>query len=131
MFALELLMAYAFGAFGYGLLEILWRGYTHWTMALTGGLCFALLYIIATRSHEKLWKKWIMGAAVITTIEFVVGTTVNILLGWEVWDYSDRSFNLMGQICLVFSLLWFMLCIFCMPLCKMIRLKWFPGRDDR
>ena len=27
------------GALGYSLLEILARGYTHWTMTILGGLC--------------------------------------------------------------------------------------------
>ncbi len=26
------------------MVEILWRGYTHWTMTLTGGVCFLVLY---------------------------------------------------------------------------------------
>lgn len=72
-----------------------------------------------------------MGAAVITTIEFLVGITVNLLMGWEVWDYSERNFNLMGQICLIFSLCWFILCIPCIPLCKAMKFRWFPGRKDR
>ena len=29
----------------------------------------------------------------------------------NVWDYSDRKFNLMGQICPLYSALWFLLCI--------------------
>ncbi len=47
--------------------------------------------------------------AIITTLEFIVGYIVNIILKWNVWDYSNMPFNIMGQICLGFSTLWFAL----------------------
>lgn len=28
------------GSVGYSAIEVLWRGFTHWTMALTGGVGF-------------------------------------------------------------------------------------------
>lgn len=33
------------GSVGYSAIEVLWRGFTHWTMALTGGVGFLLLYL--------------------------------------------------------------------------------------
>ncbi len=111
MIFLEFISIYIIGAIGYGSLETLWRGYTHWTMLLTGGLCCCLMHLISTRMHEPVWKKWIMCACVVTTIEFVVGCIVNIKLGWGVWDYSDMALNLMGQICPLFSLFWFLLSV--------------------
>ena len=32
----------------YNLIEILWRGYTHWSMFIVGGLCFQLIGYIQT-----------------------------------------------------------------------------------
>jgi len=32
---------------------------------------------------------------------------VNIVLGWEVWDYSQLPLNIMGQVCLLYSGMWF------------------------
>jgi uncharacterized membrane protein len=94
------------GGLVYGVIEILFRGRTHWTMTIAGGLCTVFLYLIAVRSREALWKKWIMGGAVITTVEFLAGIAVNIVLGWNVWSYRGDWANLFGQICLLFSLLW-------------------------
>jgi uncharacterized membrane protein len=94
------------GGLVYGVVELLFRGRTHWTMTLAGGLCAVLLYLIAVRSREALWKKWIMGGAVITTVEFLTGILVNIVLGWHVWSYESSWLNLFGQICLLFSLCW-------------------------
>ena len=52
------------------------------------------------------WKQCIIGSFVVTGIEFVSGCIVNLWLGWNVWDYSNMPLNLLGQICLPFSLLW-------------------------
>lgn len=95
----------------YGALEMIFRGRTHWSMMVAGGLCAIFLYLIAVKSREPIWKKWIMGGAVITTVEFIAGIIVNILLGWHVWSYADSWANLFGQICLLFTLLWVLLCI--------------------
>ena len=34
---------FSLGGLGYGGIEILWRGATHWSMLLTGGVCLLLL----------------------------------------------------------------------------------------
>ena len=34
------LIVYSIGAVGYGIIEVLFRGYTHWSMLIAGGLCF-------------------------------------------------------------------------------------------
>lgn len=123
--ALEYLSVYAIGAVGYGAIEILFVGKTHWTMLISGGICFVFVYLIGTQSREVPLKKWIMGAAVITTVEFIVGAIVNISLGWKVWDYSHHALNHMGQICLLFSFFWFLLCIPAMAFSRFIKSKFF------
>ena len=118
MVLLEYGIMYLLGAVGYGALELLWRGYTHWSMLLTGGFCLSVIHCIATNSREKLWKQWVMSAAVITTAEFVVGCIVNLRLGWNVWDYSDRAVNLLGQICPEFFCIWLVLSVFAVGGCR-------------
>ena len=34
---------FCFGALGYGAIEVTFRGHTHWTMLVAGGLCLLLL----------------------------------------------------------------------------------------
>lgn len=34
------------------------------------------------------------------------GLSSQPVAGWNVWDYSDQPFNLLGQICLSYTLLW-------------------------
>lgn len=118
----EISMIFGFGAIGYSLLEIAWRGFTHWTMTLTGGLCFVLIYIMNILFLNKnIFLKSLLGAIIITSAELLVGSIVNLRLNWNVWDYSSQPLDFFGQICLVYSLLWFLLCIPLMPLCTKIR----------
>lgn len=101
---------YTIGSFGYGVTEILFRGYTHWSMCVTGGICFLMLYRIQLKfSDFAMWKRCLLGAMSITAAELWVGCIVNLYLGWNVWDYSQRMFNLAGQICPLFSFLWFLI----------------------
>ncbi|MCI8372359.1 MAG: hypothetical protein HFI75_08165 [Lachnospiraceae bacterium] len=96
------------GGMLYLLVELLWRGYSHWSMFFMGGLCFVLIGLINEIFpwDMALWLQGVAGAAVITAAELAVGYLVNLHLDWQVWDYSDMPLNLMGQICVPFSLLW-------------------------
>jgi uncharacterized membrane protein len=111
------------GFFIYSLVEIAGRGYTHWTMGLTGGTVLAAIYAISSRPAMNLIKTCILGALIITVIEFTVGLYDNIIMGWKVWDYSELPFNIMGQICPLFTLLWAILCIPAYYLCRAIGRK--------
>lgn len=105
-------MMFFIGAVGYSTLEMLFRGYTHWSMVLTGGVCVCLLLLVAQRFTDwPVWKKALLGAGVVTLVEFIVGCIVNLWMGWNVWDYSNLYFHFMGQVSLLFSFLWFLLCI--------------------
>ena len=105
------------GGIGYCLLEMTWRGRTHWSMALAGGACFAAAHGINDLfPRASLWRRCLMGAAVITAVEWTAGRLFN--QRYQVWDYRARRGNINGQICLLYSALWFLLCI---PLCALSR----------
>lgn len=116
-------MCFALGAVIYGLIEVISRGYTHWTMALTGGAVMVLLNLINRSGKLNLFVRCLLGAVVITSLEFAVGMVVNVALGWNVWDYSDKAFNLYGQICPLFSLGWFFLSIPAFWICGFVEEK--------
>ena len=99
-------LVFIIGALGYMALELLWRRRTHWTMGLAGGICAAALFRLYSAAELPLWAAYIAGAAIITAVEFAFGYVCNIRLKMGVWDYSAVRFNLMGQICLPFSLIW-------------------------
>ena len=103
---------FALGAVSYPVVELLWRGHTHWTMSITGGLCTLVIHLFNRRMKTRgLAARCGMGCAVITCTEFSVGCIVNRLLGWDVWDYSNAPLNILGQICPLYSVFWFLLSI--------------------
>ena len=113
-------MMFISGCIIYGFLEILWRGYTHWTMILTGGICLVLLYNMFNRlENVHTLCKCVYGAGIITLVEFIVGCVVNIMLGMNVWDYSAIPFNLFGQVCVLFSTLWMLISYMAIHFCKL------------
>lgn len=65
--------------------------------------------MVVTTAVNAARRQMLIGAIVITTLEFVCGCIVNLWLGWNVWDYSNMPFNLLGQICLPFTVIWFFL----------------------
>lgn len=105
------------GAIGYGTMELLFRGHTHWTMFILGGICFCIIYAVSNYRNLTMPEKWLTGAVSITAVEFLAGGLLNLTLGWNVWTYSEYPMNVLGQICPLFSLLWFALCIPICPLC--------------
>ena len=107
----------AVGGGGYYLAEVLYRGYSHWSMAVCGGVCLLSIYHMNKRMSEQgLLLRALAGAGLITAVELICGSIVNLALDLKVWDYSHMPFNLLGQICLPFSLLWFAVCI---PVCAL------------
>ncbi len=99
----------------YYLLEVLLRGFSHWTMAVCGGLCLLAIYYMNSRLIEfPLLLRASLAAAIITVVELAAGCLLNLGLGLNIWDYSGRAAHLWGQICLYASARWFLLSI---PVC--------------
>ena len=117
------IMSFAVGAIGYGLAEVLFRGYTHWSMALAGGTVLVLFTLINQSRNIPLLIRCLLGMIIITSIEFGIGMLVNVTAGWDVWDYSDKPFNIMGQICPQFSAVWFLISIPAFQLSSFIETK--------
>lgn len=110
----KLLKYFTLGIFGgavYVFIELLWRGYSHWSMFLLGGVCFIALGLIneIISWETPLTAQMFIGCAIITTLEFITGCIVNLWLGWDIWDYSELPCNLLGQISLKSSVGWYFL----------------------
>ncbi len=105
---IKYLVLFLFGGSIYLLIEICFRGYSHPAMFAVGGICFLLIGGINKYLNwtVPLLFQSIIGSLLITGIEFISGLILNIWLGLSIWNYSDLPFNLLGQICLQFSLLW-------------------------
>lgn len=105
---LKCLLLLSIGGGVYVSLELAWRGHSHWTMFLLGGVCFVAVGAVNELIPwcMPLLQQALIGTAIITGLEFLTGCIVNLWLGWNIWDYSGLPGNILGQICVLYILLW-------------------------
>lgn len=122
------------GGTAYALLEMAWRGHTHWTMFVLGGFLFLILGELNEGLLEwdtpLIWQG-IIGSAIVTGAELAAGMVLNVWLGLGVWDYSGMPFNYKGQICLPFSILWIFVSIAAIVLDDWLRYLLFGEERPR
>ena len=130
---LKLIILFIIGGTIYVSLELLFRGRSHISMFILGGFCFVLIGGI---NNYISWEmplilQMIIGAVVITTLEFITGYIVNIKLGLNVWDYSNQPLNIKGQICLSFSFLWMLISLIAIVLDDYLRYWIFKEKKPK
>lgn len=134
---MKLLAKYLFllfvGGMAYCLVEIAYRGRTHWSMFLVGGIAFIICGLMneVMEWDTPLWKQMLACAAIITVIEFASGIVLNVWLNLGVWDYSNVPGNICGQICPIFSVFWFLLSAIAIVLDDVLRWKIFGEEKPR
>ena len=105
------LILFLIGGITYYFIEILYRGYSHFSMIIVGGLCFILIGSINDFSNKEipLLLQMFISVFIIDFIELISGIIINKILLLDVWDYSNLRFNFLGQISLRSSIAWFFL----------------------
>ena len=112
---LRKLLLFFFGGSAYVGLEFLWRGRSHGSMFLAGGLCFLLLGKLQNTRPRLPWPlRGLVGAGIITAVELLAGLLFN--RDYRVWDYRQLPLHFHGQICLPFFILWVPVSLFAMHL---------------
>lgn len=124
-------LLFLIGGVLYVLVELLYRGYSHYSMFIVGGLCFVLIGLLNDGLFS--WKmalnsQMTLSALIITILEFTAGAILNLGFGLDIWDYSDQPYNLYGQICLLYTCFWYLLSLPAILLDDLLRDKWF-GED--
>lgn len=106
----------------YVLIEIMFRGYSHISMFAVGGLCLALINLtdVLFQGLGLIPKATVCGI-IISLAELAAGIILNVYMGLGVWDYSSLRFNLFGQICPQFSLIWMALSVPAIYLSRLVR----------
>lgn len=124
---------FSLGGIFYLMIEMLWRGYSHWSMFVLGGTCFLVIGLINEHSRGKiiLPVQMLIGASTITILEFMVGYIVNIKLGLDVWSYYDMPYNIMGQVCLPYMILWLFLSLGCIFVDDYLRYRLFGEEKQK
>lgn len=119
----------------YFLMEMIWRiprgELPHPAMIVVGGLCgLAVGSINQIPAFYQLSARMqsLIGTAITLVVEFLSGYVLNIRMGLAIWDYSGLPLNIMGQVCLGFGVIWFMIMPFAIWLEDHLRLGfWNEG----
>ena len=109
---LEYSFLWVLGGTLYYAFEMIFRGFSHWSMFIHGGICM-VFFAWQGRSEcfsNPLWIQVLRCTVFVTACEFITGLIVNKWLKLAVWDYSDQPFQLFGQICLPFAVIFSGLC---------------------
>ena len=111
------------GGISYYFIEIIYRGYSHFSMIIVGGICFVLIGAINEFSNKEvpLLLQMILAVLIVDTIELISGIIINKVLLLNVWDYSNLWFNLLGQISLRSSIAWFFLSLLAIYMDDLLR----------
>jgi len=129
----KIILLFLIGGLIYCGIEIAYRGFTHWTMGVVGGFCFVIIGGLNNYIpwNMKIWKQAAVGALVVTSCEFVAGIILNLFLGLNIWDYSNMPFNILGQICVPFTIIWFFLSLICIFVDDWLRYKLFKEEKPK
>lgn len=122
----NIILFFIYGILYYAI-EIAYRGWSDWRMIIVGGICA----ICTGKLNEcidwsvSFWKQVLYGEIIVLLVEFISGCILNIGLRLNIWDYSSLPFNIYGQICLPFAILWIPLIIGVIILDDYLRYWWF------
>lgn len=123
------MLLWTWGGTQYFLLEVVYKTATgsperiSWTMLVLA----VILCIPVERCGYQLpwgtplWLQALACAVLVTVVEFIAGCILNLWLGLDIWDYSSIPFNIIGQVCLPFSLVWWVLCLVFIPVFDFLR----------
>ena len=88
-------MLFCYGGGLYTIVELLFRGHSHPSMFVLGGLCFVLIGgINKVYPDMSLLLQMGISAIIITVLEFICGCIVNLWLLMDVWNYEEMPFNI-------------------------------------
>ncbi len=126
----QYLIIFLFGGIIYSMIEVLTRGFTHWTMTVTAGVALMIMYRRHITHDDGILMKCLFGCVTITACEFIAGVIVNLILHWNVWDYSNMYLNVLGQICPSFSAAWFLISLPAAYICEFVRVRAAEGNSS-
>ncbi|MBP3381369.1 MAG: hypothetical protein J6L00_01880 [Clostridia bacterium] len=105
-------LLFLLGGTAYVLIEFCWRRRSHPSMFVVGGICFGIIgKIYVALADKALWVRSSIAALAVTAVEFISGCFLNLHLNCNVWDYKNKRCNLLGQVCLLYTMLWGLLSI--------------------
>ena len=125
---LEYILMLCFAGYLYVCLEILFRGFSDVSMLFAASICaIPMIALNNVYSFELDYFVQVMLCGVFCTcVEYMIGRYL-VNQQYQLWDYREMPFNVHGQVCLVFSLVWIVISAVMIPIFDYIDYYVFDG----
>lgn len=90
------------------------RGFLNGPYCPIYGCGVLIVVVILTPLKHNLLILYVGSFLLTSILEFITGFVMEKIFHNKWWDYSDKPFNIMGYVCLKFSILWGLACTFIM-----------------
>lgn len=88
------------------------RGFLNGPFCPIYGFGVLLVIILLNPLKENLILLFIGSIILTSIIEYITGFVLEKVFQNKWWDYSDKKFNLHGYVCIPFSIMWGLTCVF-------------------
>lgn len=92
------------------------RGFLNGPVCPIYGCGMLVVVLLLSPLKENLLVLFFGSVLLTSTLEFLTGFALEKLFHDKWWDYSKEPFNIKGYVCLRFSLLWGLACVFVMEI---------------
>ncbi len=90
------------------------RGFLNGPYCPIYGIGVLVVVVTLTPLKKNLIILYVGSVFLTSVLEFITGFVMEKIFHNKWWDYSDKPFNIMGYVCLKFSVLWGFACTFIM-----------------
>lgn len=90
------------------------RGFLNGPLCPIYGVGATIVILCLTPLQDNLLVLYIGSVILTSALEFITGLVLEKIFHQKWWDYADEKFNIMGYVCLRFSLLWGVACVMVM-----------------
>lgn len=88
------------------------RGFLHGPFCPIYGFGVIIILLCLKPFENNLLTLFIMSIILTSSLEYITGLCLEKFFNQKWWDYSADKFNLHGRICLLFSIVWGIICVF-------------------
>lgn len=90
------------------------RGFLNGPLCPIYGIGATIVIICLTPLNDNFLLLFIGSFLLTSILEFLTGLILELIFNQKWWDYTNQPFNIKGYVCLKFSLMWGLACVFVM-----------------
>lgn len=107
------------------------RGFMNGPYCPIYGCGMLIVIAVLTPLQDSLLILFVGSVLLTTVLEYITGLVLEKVFGNRWWDYSNLPFNIQGYVCLKFSILWGIGCVFIMEVIHPLIEKWIQWIPEK